>query len=1191
MPTPLRIGLLVFVLLSLALLPGCGIPEDLNGDGIADGIQDPNAVVLRAPSRPLDQPPGGVVAPFVDASVASLDPSGDGSLPFPFIVPIVLTSPSATDEVFTTDGVDGGGAGEVSRANFSFAFGLDFFPSAFTYLRVEGAAPSARSALAQAHRGSGVVAVGNRILFASQEDLSLQSFTCPLLDGGNTATCATQLDDDAFFVGGVNATGDGRAGGYVCSRASGACTPSAGFDPSYSFGDGVTASAPASVAAGNLRTSFVSNSVILAGTAAKGVYRSTDSGRTFVRVTSGLPSFLAVTRFAAAGSAVVAATGSGLYRSTDQGASFTKITAGLPAGAVADVRAAGAALYAAVNTATPGVFKSTDSGQTWQATGSGLAATRINSLASNANGIFAATNGGLFKSGDGGASWRAYGKGLTVSNHLAMLVSENTVFTGTFANASGVLRSADNGLTWGAPGGPLGFKIIRALWASGSVVLASGENGLYKSTDGGLSFAAIAPASVGLPTSGAYLNSFVTAGNAVLGLLNTGGVFRSTNLGDTWTASSLGLPAGVAGASLAANGNTVVMGSSSALYRSLDGGATWSAATPPTSATPYSVYALLFSGGTLYAGTYGFGAPDTHGLFRSNDAGTTWTRLSNGIPSNTPVYALAAADGRIFAGLRRGLFASSDGGDSFQVFERRLATKSIFALAAGPAGPRAPAGATRLYVGTGTGGLYIPLVPPLAQRLVPIVLDVDNGSGAHYTTELALTNRGSRPAAVTYRYTASIGSGSGIATDSLAAGQQLIVPDAIAALRAKGVPIPPGNAGGTLLVTFDGLAEAEAVSVTARTTTATGAPQPAGAAGLAYAALDHSRSPTGKQTLYGLRSSASDRSNAAVFNMGSAPVTLRVTAWSGDGSGASAVIETVTLPSFGWKQYTRILEGPGYATGWVTIERVGTTGAFGSYAVINDNGTSDGSFVLPADDLPRPQFLNVPVLVESSSFVSELVLTNASAKNATFVLTYAGGAGGTANVAVPARTQLIFPGAIAELRSRGIAVGPAGAATYAGALHVFVQGAPVNETFAGARTASPSPAAGQFGLFTPAFAAGAEANEAAWIYGLRADANNRSNVAFVNTGATPGAGSVTLQVQAYDGDAVGAAAGAPDTVTLGPGQWSQLSGFLASKGVRNGWVRITRTAGSAPWIAYGVVNDGGGPGQRTGDGAYVPMSR
>ena len=52
-----------------------------------------------------------------------------------------------------------------------------------------------------------------------------------------------------------------------------------------------------------------------------------------------------------------------------------------------------------------------------------------------------------------------------------------------------------------------------------------------------------------------------------------------------------------------------------------------------------------------------------------------------------------------------------------------------------------------------------------------------------------------------------------------------------------------------------------------------------------------------------------------------------------------------------------------------------------------------------------------------------------------------------------------------------------------------------------------------------------------------------------------------------------------------------MSGILASVGVHNGWVRITRTSGTGPWIAYGVVNDGGGPGQRTGDGAYVPMER
>jgi len=43
-------------------------------------------------------------------------------------------------------------------------------------------------------------------------------------------------------------------------------------------------------------------------------------------------------------------------------------------------------------------------------------------------------------------------------------------------------------------------------------------------------------------------------------------------------------------------------------------------------------------------------------------------------------------------------------------------------------------------------------------------------------------------------------------------------------------------------------------------------------------------------------------------------------------------------------------------------------------------------------------------------------------------------------------------------------------------------------------------------------------------------------------------------------------------------------------GVKNGWVKINRTSGLGAWGAYGVVNDGSAPGQRTGDGAYIPSS-
>ena len=91
--------------------------------------------------------------------------------------------------------------------------------------------------------------------------------------------------------------------------------------------------------------------------------------------------------------------------------------------------------------------------------------------------------------------------------------------------------------------------------------------------------------------------------------------------------------------------------------------------------------------------------------------------------------------------------------------------------------------------------------------------------------------------------------------------------------------------------------------------------------------------------------------------------------------------------------------------------------------------------------------------------------------------------------------------------------------------------------------------------------------------------------------ASSGSNSVTLSLQAFDGDHGGVSAGAAETATLQPGQWMQFGNFLAAKSVTNGWVRVTRTAGTAPWIAYGVINDGGAPGQRTGDGAFVQMTR
>ncbi len=503
-----------------------------------------------------------------------------------------------------------------------------------------------------------------------------------------------------------------------------------------------------------------------------------------------------------------------------------------------------------------------------------------------------------------------------------------------------------------------------------------------------------------------------------------------------------------------------------------------------------------------------------------------------------------------------------------------------------------------------------PLVADTTSRLVPIVLDVFSGT-AHFTTELSLTNAEPNTVGVTLRYTASLGTGSGTVPDTLVRGRQLVIPDVLAYLRGKGLPIPAGSSGqqgGTLLVTFEGVSPQELISATARTTTATGAPQPVGSAGLAYRGLNPTEQVSpGIPRIFGLRANATDRSNVAVFNSSpSTPVDFNIIAFSGSGDGQSKVLrEALTVGPLGWAQVS--FGESGFSNGWVEVTApcLGADGCPGrAYGVINDNITNDGSYINPVSgDFTVGGFVNIPVIVEAGAFRSELLLSNSANHSQVFRLNYhesvnpAGGSGVVALTLGPAE-QRIIPNAIQFLRDNGASLAPAGSGSFVGSVYVEIPDSDVRETYAGARTASQSPAAqgGQFGLFTPELVANQAAfGDDGYIFGLRADENNRSNVAVLNftDDARTLDGPSELQLQVYDGDAGGAPAGTPEIVTVNPFEWKQVNNILALKGVRNGWVKINhpKDVFGHSWAAYGIINDGAGPGQRTGDGAYIAMEK
>jgi hypothetical protein len=481
-----------------------------------------------------------------------------------------------------------------------------------------------------------------------------------------------------------------------------------------------------------------------------------------------------------------------------------------------------------------------------------------------------------------------------------------------------------------------------------------------------------------------------------------------------------------------------------------------------------------------------------------------------------------------------------------------------------------------------------------ASKLLPIVLDV-TGSGEHFTTELTLANRGTTGATAQLTYTpaTSLGaSGAGATSVALPPGIQLVISDVIAYLRGQGLSIPVGsNQGGTLLLAFSGLSSGDAGYVNARTTTPSGP----GRAGLAYPGVDLQAAQTGTSYLYGLRSTTADRTNLALVNAGAAaPVTLRVTLYSGIAGDNRTFILTpdTTLGPGQWVQIGRVLDLAGYTNGYAKIDLVSGNGPYVAYAVVNDNTTNDGSYVAaePASTPAEKRLL--PVLVETATYQSELVLTNPASTGQTALLDYvesaspASGAGGSLTLSFQPGEQKIISGAIDYLRQHGVAIGPKGS-TYAGALSItFMSGESVSSGFVGARTAAPvnGTGPGEYGLFYPGVGPSFAALSEAWVYGLQQNGSNRSNLAVANLGDT--GDPLAFRVDVYDGN-TGRLAGSATPAALAPGAWSQINAVLQSFGVANGYVHVVKLAGNDHFLVYGVVNDGGAPGQGTSDGSYV----
>jgi photosystem II stability/assembly factor-like uncharacterized protein len=355
--------------------------------------------------------------------------------------------------------------------------------------------------------------------------------------------------------------------------------------------------------------------------------------------------------------AVIYAAEGTVYRSADAGATWTSLV-----GSVFTSVALDSAHPGTVYVGGGQIARSLDSGRTWQTTFPAQAeVTGLAVIPGKPSVILAASGSRLLRSADGGSTWSAR----FVNSFVGSVAADpNSPRTAYYTDEEGFYKSTDAGKTWKLLAGPSEdgepVPFGRIALARG-VIYVHAAGGIYRSDDGGRSWQRTGNAPRQKLLDAAFLAD--PSSPAKLYLAGQSGIFGSTDSGRIWSPLNGGLPQLPLNETLA-------------------------------------FYALALSPGprgVLYAGAY------QRGVAKSTDGGANWhIGLEPGL-SGGPVRLLRVHPSRpdtVYVGLADSgdrAFFTTDGGQTWQGFNRRVAKDGLLDLAFDLADP------DRLYAANGRG--------------------------------------------------------------------------------------------------------------------------------------------------------------------------------------------------------------------------------------------------------------------------------------------------------------------------------------------------------------------------------------------------------------------------------------------------------------------------------------------------------
>jgi cysteine-rich repeat protein len=415
------------------------------------------------------------------------------------------------------------------------------------------------------------------------------------------------------------------------------------------------------------------------------VNRSTDGGATWTTVLDGLLACPARLGFAPSDpQRAFVTTTNGVYRSLDGGATWALVYPPSPAppftysaqGLAVDPHDA-QIVFAHVVGGCQGcglpqseLITSVDGGDTWSLTGFGAAEVYDLAFTAGVGGqLFAGTGLGVFSLSGSGA-WVARNAGLLAADIRAVATDPSLPERLYLATEGiGVWRTDDAGATWSIVN-QAEMRSARALLVhpTDSATLLAGTygGGVFRSSNGGVSWIA---RNQGLAVPQGYDARYVQAlamdpqDPATLFAGLSEGLFRSTDGADSWAYVDVGTAISASAIAIDPTGAAIYVGTmgGAAIYRSIDGGSSWSSGSLTGQVNDLLIDAA--DPARVYAATSG-------GFARSLDSGLTWTAIT-GAGSPRILTALAPDPGdtaTIYATAPgTGVYRSGDRGDTWQL--------------------------------------------------------------------------------------------------------------------------------------------------------------------------------------------------------------------------------------------------------------------------------------------------------------------------------------------------------------------------------------------------------------------------------------------------------------------------------------------------------------------------------------------